>query len=176
MKKIISVCLLVVSFLMVGMTMDAKTTKKKSTTKTAQTASSKELPKFEDFYFWGYSDDNEKNMFILQPSLKQLQKDLSKYGYQYKGIKFLNHSGDYYRFTRAGGPEILITDYSGYADIFITFNGSNELKKYLEYLKSIGFKGENNIEGGGSITKDGITATYATDGENSIIFTSERFN
>lgn len=115
-------------------------------------------------------------MYILQPSLKQLKKDLSIYGYQYKGIKFLNHSGDYYRFTRIGGPEILITNYSGYVDIIITFNRSNELKKYWEYLKSIGFKViKNDIEGEGSISKDGVTASYLTAGENSIIFKSERY-
>ena len=40
MKKVITICLLVVTLLVGGMTMDAKTTKKKGKARTAQTSSS----------------------------------------------------------------------------------------------------------------------------------------
>lgn len=185
MKKVITICLLVITLLAGVMTIEAKTTKKKSNSKsrTTQTSSSKELPKFEDFYIWGYSDDFEKNMYLIQPNLKILINNLSKYDYHYKGNKFLSHDGDYYRFTRNGGPEILVTDnYASMGDIQIIFNRLNELEKYWEYLKSIGFKEDENNRTEGergiyyySISKDGINASYWTNGENAIVFTSDRY-
>ena len=74
MKKVITICLLVVSLLVGGMTLDAKTTKKKSTkTKTTQTSSAQwngDIPSakiIEQFFMGGLSEAQKskyKNQFI----------------------------------------------------------------------------------------------------------------
>ena len=139
MKKIVTILMLVATIFVGGMTIDAQTTKKKSTTKTAQTASSKVLPKFEDFYVWGYNPFLEKNGYLIQ-NKKSLQSNLSKIGYSYKGIQLIHMTGDFYKFNRPGGPELLISEETAGADIYIRFKNNSSLKEYWEYLKSIGFK------------------------------------
>lgn len=137
----ITILMLVAVILLGSMTANAKTTKKKSNSKarTTQTASSKELPKFEDFYVWGYNPFLEKNGYLIQ-NKKSLQSNLSKIGYSYKGIETIHMTGDFYKFNRTGGPELLISEETAGEDIYIRFKNNSALKEYWDYLKSIGFK------------------------------------
>ena len=141
MKKLATILVLVSALIFGGMNIEAKTTKKKSNSKsrTTQTSSSKELPKFEDFYQWGYNPFLEKNGYLIQ-NKKSLQSNLSKIGYSYKGIETVHMTGDFYKFNRTGGPELLISEETAGEDICMRFKNNSALKEYWEYLKSIGFK------------------------------------
>ena len=167
MKKIITICLLILTILIGCMPLEAKTTKKKSKTKTTQPAPSKAFPKFEYFYQWGYNPFLEKNGYLIQ-NKKSLQSNLSKIGYSYKGTKTIHMTGEFYKFNRTGGPDLLISEETSGEDIQMIFKNNSALKEYWEYLKSIGFKetpdngrrweSETIYE----MKRDNVTACYST--------------
>ena len=146
MKKVVAICLLMIFLLGGGMSLDAKTTKKKSNSKarTIQTSSSKELPKFDDFFVWGYNSELEKDMYIIR---NDISSKLKKYGYIKKWDKFINHVGDFTSYNRYGGPEIWVSDASGCFswDVIIKFKSKSECLKYWDYLKGIGFSAKSGI-------------------------------
>ena len=126
MKKVITICLLVVTLLVGGMTMDAKTTKKKATkAKTTQTPSAQwngDIPSAAILYSMFSNDSKYDNQF-------------KSYGYKitYQTFK---------QWKKAGVCEIEISGGSGGSSISIIINDSQKrnwlydnIKKFISNLK-----------------------------------------
>ena len=73
MKRVITICLLVVSIFVGGMTVDAKTTKKKGKARTTQTTSSSKINKLLNEY--------EEAVDILSSFYNPVYKELNDVGY-----------------------------------------------------------------------------------------------
>ena len=140
MKKTISVCLLVVSFLMVGMTMDAKTTKKKSKVRTTQVTNTytdfekqfilpSELVEKTNGKYW--DAENEKILKILKQKGYKLSDENNWDDSEWTAYKeaYNPDSGNLYsmEITRVCGAHI--------CEIIIEFGTVKDAKEFYNKIK-----------------------------------------
>ena len=137
MKKLVSVCLLVVTLLVGGMTVDAKTTKKKKKARTTQTSSSAfwngDIPSA--LFIYTLHDDNSEIYF----------KELRKHGYKLDSDK----SGAHETFWKKSN---ICTVYSDVLDcdgihidtVIWIKDSSSRNKLYNDLKKLIAQKGTSN--------------------------------
>lgn len=162
MKKIITICLLVITLLVGGMTLDAKTTKKSAKTSQSRKSSSSSFT-VNSFIKGTY------NGYELK-SLKQIKSLLTSNGYKYLGSEYTQVSefdADAYIYEDSKGNIITVTaindSSAGVTDdvneITFTFINSNERDKFT--------KGKTyEIYGAGDqvqLTVDGNTVTLVDD-------------
>ena len=131
MKKAITICLLVVTLLMGGMTMDAKTTKKKTKARTTQSSKSGTDGASKLNYgtfFSGKGGIEFRNIWDIESALEKA------------GFK-LKSSSTNYKFT-CNGTTVEISGDGDYIDIDIFFKNKKTLDSFVAKMESSGFKYE----------------------------------
>lgn len=124
MKKVITVCLVIITLFVGGMTVDAKTTKKKSKATTTQTGKNGISLKVETFL----KCENPQYKLYWYRDLSEIETTMKKLGYAYIGEE---DAGDYELEDGELVPMVTIGFQKGSTEVYVYKNEHNDWIRYI---------------------------------------------
>ena len=157
MKKLITICLLAMTLIAGGMTMDAKTTKKKSKVKTTQTAKKGHSLSVETFF----KCENPQYKLYWYKDLSKIESAMKKLGYMEIG----EEDGGYYELDDGEMvPMVTIGFQKGSTEVYVYKNEHNDWIRYIGIKFGTSTEKSNFITAAQKKSKGGNISVWQEDG------------